>query len=55
MPMQSKAQARKLFSLQEQGKLKPGTAVRWMHETPNFRRLPEHVKPRQSQRGKKSR
>lgn len=50
MPMRSKAQARLLFAKQERGELKPGTAVRWMDETKNFKRLPERVKPRTSKR-----
>lgn len=45
MPMKSKAQWRKLFVLQHEGKLKPGTAEEFAHATrKSFKSLPEHVK-----------
>ena len=44
MPFKSKAQMRKLFSLEHQGKLKSGTAEEFAHSTPNISKLPEHVK-----------
>lgn len=51
MPYESKAQAKKFRVLEQEGKLKPGTASRWAHETRNLKRLPEH-KRRQKKRGK---
>lgn len=44
MPARSKAQLGKLFVLQRQGKLKPGTAEEFARETPDVSNLPEHVK-----------
>lgn len=44
MPFKSKAQQRAAFS----GALGPemkAKARTWAHETPNLKRLPEHVKP----------
>lgn len=43
MPFESKAQQRKMFSLQGQGALKPGTAKRWADETLDIKDLPEKV------------
>lgn len=43
MPAKSKAQLRKLFVLERQGKLPPGKAKEFAHETPSVRDLPEHV------------
>lgn len=43
MPFKSKAQQRKMYELEKQGKLKPGTASAWEKETPNLRSLPERV------------
>lgn len=44
MPFKSKAQQRFMFAAESQGKLKPGTARKWAHETKNMKKLPEHVK-----------
>jgi hypothetical protein len=46
MPFKSKAQQRKMFSLEEQGKLKKGTAEEWAKETPDIKKLPNKVKKR---------
>ncbi len=43
VPFASKAQARKMFSLQSQGELKPGTAQEFAKATPSIKRLPEHA------------
>ena len=43
MPFSSKAQMRKFFSLESQGKLKKGTADNWAKETPSIKNLPEHI------------
>lgn len=45
MPFVSKAQQRKMFSLQSQGKLKPGTAKEWASHT-DFSHLPEKLHER---------
>jgi hypothetical protein len=42
MPFKSKKQARLMFLMEKQGKLKKGTAKKWAHETPNLKRLPEY-------------
>lgn len=42
-PYASKAQHRLFRMLEARGELPRGTASRWMHETPRFSRLPEHV------------
>jgi hypothetical protein len=44
MPFKSKAQQRFMFAAESQGKLKPGTARKWAHETKDMKKLPEHVK-----------
>lgn len=44
MPAKSKAQLKKLFVLEKQGKLKKGTAKEFANATPNIKKLPEHVK-----------
>ena len=44
MPFKSKAQQRFMFAAEAQGKLKPGTARKWAHETKDMKKLPEHVK-----------
>lgn len=44
MPAKSKAQLKKLFVLEKQGKLKKGTAKEFAQATPNIKKLPEHVK-----------
>lgn len=43
MPFRSLAQKRKMFELEQQGKVKPGTTKRWEKETPKGRQLPEKV------------
>ncbi len=43
MPFKSEAQRRKIYSLEEQGKIKKGTAAAWEAETPK-KKLPEHIK-----------
>lgn len=52
MPARSKAQLGKLFVLQRQGKLKPGTAQEFARETPNIKALPEHVAKKVPKGGK---
>lgn len=42
MPLESKAQFRKLHALENEGKVKPGTASRWYHHTSSFGSLPDH-------------
>jgi hypothetical protein len=42
-PFKSKAQARKFFAMEARGEIAPGTAERWMDETPHFASLPEYV------------
>jgi hypothetical protein len=44
MPAKSKAQLRKLFVLEKEGKLAKGKAEEFARETPNIKKLPEHVK-----------
>lgn len=41
VPVKSKAQLRWMFWAEAHGKLPPGTAERWAHETPNIEDLPE--------------
>lgn len=43
MPAVSKAQFRKMFALEREGKVAPGTAKHWAHATPDYQALPEHV------------
>lgn len=43
MPFKSKAQQRKMFELEKEGKVKPGTAEQWAKETPNISKLPQRV------------
>ena len=51
MPFVSKAQKGMMFHLQEEGKLKPGTAEEWARATPDIRGLPKHVtKPKKRRR-----
>lgn len=45
-PFKSKAQMKKLFSLESEGKLKPGTAEEFARATPNINKLPEKVAPK---------
>jgi hypothetical protein len=44
MPEKSKAQVRKMFVLEKEGKLPPGKAEEMARSTPNIKKLPEHVK-----------
>lgn len=44
MPLKSKAQFRKLLALEEEGKVKKGTAEKWAKETPNIDKLPARKK-----------
>jgi len=44
MPFQSKAQQRFFFSAEARGELPKGTALRWAHETPNIKKLPDKKK-----------
>lgn len=46
MPFKSKAQQKKMFLLEKQGKLKKGVAEEFAAATPNIKKLPEHVKKR---------
>jgi hypothetical protein len=46
MPVKSKAQLRKLFVLEDQGKLKKGTAEEFAKETPDYSKLPERLHPK---------
>lgn len=46
MPFKSKAQARKMYELQKQGKISHKTLMEHVHATPNLSKLPEHVKPK---------
>ena len=41
MPYVSKDQLRYFFAAESQGKLPKGTALRWAHETPNLKSLPD--------------
>lgn len=43
MPFKSKSQERFFFAAQKRGDLKPGTAEKWAHETPDIKELPGHV------------
>ncbi len=43
MPFKSKAQQKKMFALEAEGKIKKGTAERWAKETPNIKALPQKV------------
>lgn len=47
-PAKSKAQLKKMFVLEKEGKVKKGTAKEWADSTPNIKKLPEHVKKRKS-------
>ena len=45
MPFRSKAQVRKFGELVKQGKMTEAEFQRWLHETPNIKRLPERLHP----------
>lgn len=44
MPFKSKAQQKKMFSMEARGELKKGVAEEFAHATKNIKKLPEHVK-----------
>jgi len=48
MPAKSKAQLRKLFALEAEGKVPEGTGRRWARHTPDIKKLPEHVRKKQA-------
>ncbi len=48
MPAKSKAQIKKLFVLEKQGKVKKGTAKEFADSTPNIKKLPEHIKKKKA-------
>ena len=41
-PFHSKAQMKKFFVMEKEGKIPKGTAEHWAHETPNISKLPQH-------------
>jgi hypothetical protein len=41
MPLKSKAQLRKLYVLESEGKVPKGTAKKWLKHTKNYKSLPE--------------
>ena len=43
MPFKSKAQMRKMFSLENSGKIKKGTARKFIRKTHNIKSLPEKI------------
>ena len=44
MPFKSRSQQRFFFSAESRGELPKGTALRWAHETPNIKALPDKKK-----------
>lgn len=46
MPFKSKAQQKKMFALESEGKIKKGTAEKWAKETPNIKALPQRLPPK---------
>ena len=44
MPFRSKKQQAYMFMAEKKGKIKKGTAKRWVKETPNIKDLPNKVK-----------
>ena len=44
MPFKSRAQAKKMFVLEKEGKVKKGTAKEFADATPNIKALPLRVK-----------
>jgi len=44
MPIKSIAQLHKLYALEKEGKLKRGTARKWVKETKNLSKLPQRKK-----------
>ena len=44
MPFKSKSQQRFMFAAEARGEVKPGTAEKWAHETPNINKLPQKAK-----------
>ena len=43
MPIQSKAQLRKMYSLEDKGVLKEGTTKKWIKHTESMKDLPDKV------------
>jgi hypothetical protein len=43
VPFKSKAQQRWMFSAESHGDLPKGTALRWAHDTPSIKKLPQRV------------
>ena len=43
MPIKSKSQLRKMFSLEEKGVLKEGTTKKWIKHTESIKDLPDKV------------
>lgn len=50
MPEKSKAQVKKMFMLEKEGKLPKGKALQMARETPNIKKLPEHVRKSKSKK-----
>jgi hypothetical protein len=50
MPAKSRAQLGKMFELEKEGKVKPGTAKEWADATPNIKKLPQHVKKKKAKK-----
>jgi hypothetical protein len=47
MPFKSKSQSKAFHAMENDGRMKKGTAHKWAHETPGgVRNLPERVKKR---------
>lgn len=46
MPFKSKAQLRKFFELEKQGKITDAQLQEWIASTPNIAKLPERIKPK---------
>jgi len=53
-PFRSKAQQKYMFWAEKEGKIKPGTARRWAHETKSIKSLPERVGSKKSKSKAKS-
>ena len=45
-PFTSRAQLRKMASLEAHKKVKPGTFEEWLNATPSVKKLPERAKPK---------
>ena len=55
VPFKSKSQERLFFAKEAKGELPKGKAEEWAHETPNIKKLPEHVKKHSNNRHKEHR